>query len=212
MAPVKRKAEDALKRKPSAKQPRRPETLKNGMEIAGPVGVGEAEKGGGGRRHEVSKRAGAGKEIAAPAYLKSITDKKLKGQMVERERLFGEAALTVSKIQQWLLPSEAGYLEAEDLEDTRHFSQEAIVKEVDITSARKAFDLQLPALGPYTTDYNLNGRYLLLGGRKGHLAMMDWKKSRLLMEIQVRETIRDVKFLHNETFFCSSPEEKCLYL
>jgi hypothetical protein len=47
-------------------------------------------------------------------------------------------------VSQWLLPSEAGYLEAEDLEDTRHFSQEAIVKEVDITSARKAFDLQLP--------------------------------------------------------------------
>ena len=45
---------------------------------------------------------------------------------------------------QWLLPSEAGYLEAEGLEDTRHFSQEAIVKEVDVTSARKAFDLQLP--------------------------------------------------------------------
>lgn len=50
-------------------------------------------------------------------------------------------------ICQWLLPSEAGYLEAEDLEDTRHFSQEAIVKEVDVTSARKAFDLQLP--GPF---------------------------------------------------------------
>lgn len=45
---------------------------------------------------------------------------------------------------QWLLPSEAGYLEAEGLEDTRHFSQEAIVKEVDVTSARKAFDLKLP--------------------------------------------------------------------
>lgn len=72
MAPVKRKAEDALKRKPSAKQPRQPETLKNGIKIAGPVGVGEAKKGGGGRRHEVSKRADAGKEIAAPAYLKVL--------------------------------------------------------------------------------------------------------------------------------------------
>jgi hypothetical protein len=45
---------------------------------------------------------------------------------------------------QWLLPSEGGYLEAEGLEDTRHFSQESIVKEVDVTSARKAFDLSLP--------------------------------------------------------------------
>ncbi len=35
-------------------------------------------------------------------------------------------------------------MEAEGLEDTRHFSQESIVKEVDVTSARKAFDLSLP--------------------------------------------------------------------
>lgn len=40
-------------------------------------------------------------------------------------------------------------------------------------------------LGPYTLDYNSNGRLLLLGGRKGHLAMMDWRKSRLMMEFQV---------------------------
>jgi hypothetical protein len=47
---------------------------------------------------------------------------------------------------QWLLPSEGGYLEAEGLEQTRRFSQEAIVNEVDISSSRKAFDLQLPGL------------------------------------------------------------------
>lgn len=40
-------------------------------------------------------------------------------------------------------------------------------------------------LGPYTVDYNSNGVFMLLGGRKGHLAMMDWKKSRLMMEFQV---------------------------
>lgn len=148
-------------------------------------------------RGEVKKRRGEKEENK----WKHIKDKKLRGQIVQREKLFGEAAETATKVQQWLLPSEAGYLEAEDLEDTRHFSQEAIVKEVDVTSARKAFDLQLPDLGSYTVDYNSNGRFLLLGGRKGHLAMMDWKKSRLMMELQVRETTRDVKFLHNETFF-----------
>ena len=35
--------------------------------------------------------------------MQNIVDKKLKGKMVERERLFGEAALTVAKVQQvWL--------------------------------------------------------------------------------------------------------------
>lgn len=148
-------------------------------------------------RGELKKRRGENEEDK----WKHIRDKKLKGQIVEREKLFGEAAETATKVQEWLLPSEAGYLEAEGLEDTRHFSQEAIVKEVDVTSARKAFDLQLPDLGPYHLDYNANGVFMLLGGRKGHLAMMDWKKSRLMMEFQVRETTRDVKFLHNETFF-----------
>lgn len=72
MAPVKRKAEDALKREASAKQPRQPKTRKNEIKIAGPVGVGEAEKGGGGRLLEVSKSADSGTEIAEPAYLKVL--------------------------------------------------------------------------------------------------------------------------------------------
>ncbi|KAG6548052.1 hypothetical protein Mapa_010486 [Marchantia paleacea] len=137
---------------------------------------------------------------AGPA-LKGITDKKLKGQLTVKEKLYGEAAITAAQTEQWLLPSEGGYLEAEGLEQTQHFSQEAIVKEVDITSARKAFDLQLQDLGPYTLDYNNNGKYLVIGGRKGHLAIMDWKQSKLITELQVMETVRDVKFLHNELFF-----------
>lgn len=45
--------------------------------------------------------------------------------------------------------------------------------------------MEIADLGPYAVDYNANGVYMLLGGRKGHLAMMDWKKSRLMMEFQV---------------------------
>lgn len=65
MAPAKRKANDALKS--FAKQPRRPETLKYGIKVAE-----EAEKDGGGRRNEVSKRAVSEKKIATPAYLKVL--------------------------------------------------------------------------------------------------------------------------------------------
>jgi len=42
---------------------------------------------------------------------------------------------------------------------------------------------------------------LLLGGSKGHLALMDWKEKKLCSEIQVKETIRDVKFLHDEKMY-----------
>lgn len=53
-------------------------------------------------------------------------------------------------------------------------------------AARRAFDLSLPALGPYNLDFSRSGRHLLLAGRKGHLALMDWQRSRLICEVQVR--------------------------
>jgi U3 small nucleolar RNA-associated protein 7 len=52
--------------------------------------------------------------------------------------------VTASKVEQWLLPSEGGYLETDGLEDTCHFSLESIVKEVDVMSARAGFELHLP--------------------------------------------------------------------
>ena len=72
------------------------------------------------------------------------------------------------------------------MERTYRFSQAALVGAADATSARKAFDLQLPQLGPYCLDYTPNGRHLLLGGRKGHLALVDWQRPRLTTEIQAR--------------------------
>jgi U3 small nucleolar RNA-associated protein 7 len=91
-----------------------------------------------------------------------------------------------AQTEQWLLPAEAGHLEAEGMERTYRFSQEALAKSADATSARKAFDLSLPQLGPYCLDYTPNGRHLLLGGRKGHLALVDWQRQRLTTEIQAR--------------------------
>ena len=33
-----------------------------------------------------------------------------------------------------------------------------------------------------------------LGGAKGHLAVLDWTKYKMLSEVQVQEAIRDIKF------------------
>ena len=99
------------------------------------------------------------------------------------------AALTLcraAQTEQWLLPAEAGFIEAEGMERTYRFSQEALASSADATSSRKAFDLSLPELGPYCLDYTPNGRHMLLGGRKGHLAVVDWAKPRLTTELQVR--------------------------
>lgn len=49
--------------------------------------------------------------------------------------------------------------------------------------------------------YTRNGRNLLLGGRKGHVATLDWKTGSLGCEVQLAETVRDVTWLHNNTMF-----------
>ncbi|KAB2627034.1 U3 small nucleolar RNA-associated protein 7 [Pyrus ussuriensis x Pyrus communis] len=92
---------------------------------------------------------------------------KLKGQLAVREELYGKSAQAAAKAEKWLLPSEGGYLETEDM----------------------------------PIYY---GRYMAVGGRKGHLAIVDMKNMGLIREIQVRETVHDVTFLHNEMFFAAA--------
>lgn len=63
--------------------------------------------------------------------------------------------------------------------------QAAIAKEAAVGASRKVFDLALDQLGPYSLAFNRSGRQLLLGGRKGHLALLDWQQARPLAEVQV---------------------------
>jgi len=51
------------------------------------------------------------------------------------------------------------------VERTWNAKQTDIVAAVDVGAARKAFDLRLPDLGPYSVDFTRNGRHVLLGGR-----------------------------------------------
>ncbi|KAM5263045.1 WD repeat-containing protein 46 isoform 2-T2 [Ctenodactylus gundi] len=97
-----------------------------------------------------------------------------------------------------LLVEEPGFLEGEDGEDTAKISQEDIVEAVDIASAAKHFDLNLRQFGPYRLNYSRTGRHLAFGGRRGHVAALDWVTKRLMCEINVMEAVRDVRFLHSE--------------
>ncbi|KAK9161798.1 hypothetical protein Syun_008139 [Stephania yunnanensis] len=144
--------------------------------------------------------------------LEGLKDKKLKGQLAVREDLYGKSAKAAAKAEKWLMPSEEGYLEAEGLEKTWRIKQESIIQEVDILSSRKAFDMILPDLGPYTLDYTSNGRYMAVAGRKGHLAIIDMHSMDLIKEMQVRETVRDITFLHNELIFAAAQKKyPCIY-
>ncbi|TEA42291.1 hypothetical protein DBR06_SOUSAS1810053 [Sousa chinensis] len=97
-----------------------------------------------------------------------------------------------------LLAEDPGFLEGEDGEDTAKICQADIVEAVDIASAAKHFDLNLRQFGPYRLNYSRTGRHLAFGGRRGHVAALDWVTKKLMCEINVMEAVRDIRFLHSE--------------
>ncbi|VDN34455.1 unnamed protein product [Gongylonema pulchrum] len=96
---------------------------------------------------------------------------------------------------------EQGFLAGDEGELTYTIDQNDICDAVDIASASKHFHLHLERFGPYRVDYTPNGRYLLIGGKQGHVAAFDWLTKKLSCEINVMEGVRDVRWLHVETMY-----------
>ena len=140
-----------------------------------------------------------------------MKDKKLRGNLKQLENKYKTAALR-AKDAEILHENTGGFLEPEtELERTYKVRQEDIVSQVPVETAKKRFELKLDTLGPYVCDYTRNGRELLLAGRKGHIATMDWREGKLGCEIQLGETVRDARWLHNNQYFAVA-QKKYVYI
>jgi len=109
-----------------------------------------------------------------------------------------EAAVAAADAQVILNTEEAGFIEAEhEMEYTSSLSQVELKRNhLDENTARHIYDLTLPS-GPYGCKFDRSGRYSILYGQRGHLALMDAHQQSLHTEFHVRERVRDACFLHN---------------
>ena len=147
------------------------------------------------KKREISAHQtyGRGRKIAA----KSVKDKKLRSNLKALELKYKDATLK-ARDAEILLEHESGFLEPEnELEKTYKVGQDEVKQNLAVETAKKGFELKLEGLGPYVCDYTPNGRGLLLAGRKGHVATMEWRDGKLGCELQLAETVRVAKWLHN---------------
>jgi len=56
-----------------------------------------------------------------------------------------------------------------------------------VSNAQSIFDLNLQDFGPYRSiDFTRNGKNVLIGSKRGHIAMLDWKQKDLICEFQTK--------------------------
>lgn len=147
-----------------------------------------------------------GKKLNINDVKEEITKKKL----AIREKKISDG-IELAARRELLLTENEGFLIPDEGEVSTQFKQCDIKESVDAISASKRFDLDLREFGPYRMNYIRNGRFLLLGGRKGHIAAIDWITKKLLCELNVMEGVYDVSWLHQETMFAVA-QKKWVYV
>ncbi|XP_012275379.1 WD repeat-containing protein 46 [Orussus abietinus] len=146
-----------------------------------------------------------GEGINLKAKTSSVQTRVHRQRLRVKERVIEQTVEQAARTEV-LLTENYGFLDADAGETTTQFKQSEIASSVDITSAKKHFRLNLQ-FGPYYMRYTRNGRYLVLGGERGHVAAFDWVTKKLMCEMNVMESVHDVTWLHIETMFAVAQKD-----
>ncbi|WVQ78234.1 hypothetical protein IAT38_000317 [Cryptococcus sp. DSM 104549] len=157
--------------------------------------------------HSSTLASGSGSNPLRPdASVHRINDKKLRAKVARQDVGNKRARVERDEVNEWLnkaVGGERGGIEVEEElgERTWRVKQDEIVKEVAVGVRGKKFDLKMEDMGSYKVDYTRNGRHLAIASSRGHVATFDWQAGKLHSEIQLKETVRDIKFLHSESYY-----------
>jgi U3 small nucleolar RNA-associated protein 7 len=110
-----------------------------------------------------------------------------------------EAAVLAADAQAVLHTDASGFIGTESvMERTTALTQVELRRDhLDEQTARQIYTLNLPRHSPYGCKFDRSGRYSVLYGQRGHVAVMDSHHINLHAEFHVKERIRDAAFLHN---------------
>jgi len=139
-------------------------------------------------------------------------DKKLNDQINRNLTIQKLISQNTKMNKQYLENEPDGYLIPEnENEKTLKITQDYLKSILPKQNVDNIFDLNLPSHSPYYIDYSRNGKYLLLGGEKGKISMLDWKLKNLICDFEIDNKINNIKFLQNETMF-SVAQNDMLYI
>lgn len=114
------------------------------------------------------------------------SESKLAKRLLKLDEQIRETEESLQQYQQ-LLPEPEGFLETTDAGEALWKTSQAQLKNsVPMSVACRRYDLSLP-YGPYKISFTGNGRNILIGGNRGHLASFDAKTGHLKSELEVPE-------------------------
>ncbi|OCF72182.1 U3 small nucleolar RNA-associated protein 7 [Kwoniella mangroviensis CBS 8886] len=157
--------------------------------------------------HQSNLASGSGSTPIKPdVSIGRIQDKKLRSKLARQDITHKQAKLDRQDVNEWLnkaISGDKGGIEVDEElgEKTWRVKQSEISDSVSVGSKGKKFDLKFEGMGSYKVDYTRNGRHLAIASSKGHVATFDWQAGKLHSEIQLKESIRDIKFLHSQDFY-----------